>query len=172
MVSVETKLLQVSKETKMPARKKQTPPSPLEAHLGFWLRFVSNHVSMRFAQLLEEKGVTVTEWVALRTLWSQDATTHAELIQALGMTKGAASKVVSRLEEKGLAGRQLADGRAREQCLGLTAAGKTLVPQLAALADANDEHFFAHMPAGKRQALTKAMQALVQHHQLKDLPTA
>lgn len=46
-----------------------------------------------------------------------------ELIQELGMTKGAASKVVSRLEEKGLAERQLADGRSREQSLVLTASG-------------------------------------------------
>jgi DNA-binding MarR family transcriptional regulator len=156
----------------MASRKQQPPPAPLEAHLGFWLRFVSNHVSIRFQQLLEEKGVTVTEWVALRTLWSQMDTTHAELIEALGMTKGAASKVVSRLEEKGLAGRQLVDGRAREQSLGLTAAGKALVPQLAALADANDAHFFGHLPATERQALVLAMQALVQHHQLKDIPTA
>ena len=156
----------------MPNQKKQTAPTPLEAHLGFWLRFVSNHVSLRFQQLLEEEGVTVTEWVALRTLWTQDHTTHAELIQALGMTKGAASKVVSRLEEKGLAGRQLADGRAREQSLGLTAAGKALVPQLAALADENDAHFFDHLPAAERQALTQAMQTLVQHHQLKVIPTA
>lgn len=156
----------------MVSRKKQPTPSPLEAHLGFWLRFVSNHVSIRFQQLLEEKGVTVTEWVALRTLWSQDETTHAELIQAMGMTKGAASKVVSRLEEKGLAGRQLADGRAREQSLGLTATGKALVPQLAALADANDAHFFGHLPPLERQALALAMQALVQHHQLKDIPIA
>lgn len=156
----------------MSTRKKPTPPSPLEAHLGFWLRFVSNHVSARFQQLLEEQGVTVTEWVALRTLWSQDATTHAALIDALGMTKGAASKVVSRLEEKGLAERQLADGRAREQALVLTTAGKALVPRLAALADANDAHFFGHLPEAERQALVQAMQALVQHHQLKDLPTA
>lgn len=153
-------------------RKKQTALSPLEAHLGFWLRFVSNHVSSRFQQLLEDKGVTVTEWVALRTLWSQDETTHAELIRALGMTKGAASKVVSRLEEKGLAGRQLADGRAREQSLSLTAAGKDLVPQLAALADANDAHFFGHLPAAERDALTQSMKALVQRHQLKEIPTA
>lgn len=153
-------------------RKKQTVPSPLEAHLGFWLRFVSNHVSSRFQQLLESKGVTVTEWVALRTLWSQDETTHAELIRALGMTKGAASKVVSRLEEKGLAGRQLADGRARGQSLSLTAAGKGLVPQLAAMADANDVHFFGHLSAEERDALTLAMKALVQHHQLKEIPTA
>lgn len=156
----------------MTIRKTRKAPSPLEAHLGFWLRFVSNHVSVRFQQLLEEKGVTVTEWVALRTLWSQDETTHAELILALGMTKGAASKVITRLEEKGLAARQLAEGRAREQCLRLTAAGKALVPKLAALADTNDDHFFGHLPPKEREALTHAMQALVQHHQLKEIPAA
>lgn len=153
-------------------RTSPSAPSPLEAHLGFWLRFVSNHVSARFQTLLEEKDVTVTEWVALRTLWSKDETTHAELIQALGMTKGAASKLVSRLEEKGLAKRQLAEGRAREQNLRLTAAGRRLVPKLAALADANDAHFFGHLGAAERQALARAMQALVQHHQLKNIPTA
>ncbi len=155
----------------MPDQKTKIAPSPLEAHLGFWLRFVSNHVSIRFQQLLEERGVTVTEWVALRTLWSQDETTHAALIQALGLTKGAASKVVSRLEEKGLAVRQLAEGRAREQSLRLTAAGKSLVPKLATLADANDTHFFGHLSVRERRALTQAMQALVQHHELKDIPT-
>ena len=145
--------------------------APLEAHLGFWLRFVSNHVSTRFQALLEARGVTVTEWVALRTLLTQRETSHAALITALGMTKGAASKVISRLEEKGLAQRQLAEGRAREQVLVLTAQGRALVPRLAALADANDEHFFGHLPAPERQTLMDTMQALVQHHQLKEVPT-
>lgn len=156
----------------MPAHKKQSAPSTLEAHLGFWMRFVSNHVSARFQQLLEAKGVTVTEWVALRTLWSHDDATHGDLIQALGITKGAASKLVSRLEEKGLLARHLAHGRAREQCLSLTPAGNALVPTLAALADANDCHFFGHLSDPERDALTQALKALVKHHQLKTLPTA
>lgn len=154
----------------MPASRTRSA-APLEAHLGFWLRFVSNHVSMRFHKLLEARGVTVTEWVALRTLLGQGETGHADLIQALGMTKGAASKVISRLEEKGLAERRLVDGRAREQVLVLTPAGRALVPRLAALADANDEHFFGHLSATERGALMSAMQALVAHHQLKELPT-
>lgn len=156
----------------MPGSFKPPAPSPLVAHLGFWLRFVSNHVSARFQALLQEKDVTVAEWVAVRTLWSQDATTHAELIRALGVTKGAASKLVSRLEQKGLATRQLAAGSAREQSLRLTAAGRRLVPQLAALAHANDAHFFGHLSVTERQALARAMRALVQHHQLHDIPTA
>ncbi len=148
-----------------------TTAAPLQAHLGFWLRFVSNHVSMRFQKLLEEQGVTLSEWVALRTLWQQPATSHAALIEALGMTKGAASKVMSRLEEKGYAMRQLADGKAREQNLLLTPAGEVLVPVLAALADANDAHFFGHLPQAEQQMLLRSMQALVLHHQLTEIPT-
>lgn len=147
-------------------------PSQLEAHLGFWLRFVSNHVSARFKQKLEEKGVSVTDWVALRTLLSKEKTTHAELIQALGMTKGAASKIISRLEGKGLVVRNLADGRAREQELRLTEKGASLVPQLAAIADANDDQFFGHLPQTEREMLVQVMQALVQYHQLNEIPTA
>lgn len=151
----------------------RTPsPSPLEAHLGFWLRFVSNHVSLRFHEQLATQGVTVTEWVALRALWDRGETGHAELIQALGMTKGAVSKVVSRLEEKGLAQRQQDRGEARTQTLALTRAGTALVPVLAALADANDEHFFGHLDAEQRRSLMQAMQALVMHHGLSELPTA
>ena len=144
----------------------------LEAHLGFWLRFVSNHVSTRFQKLLEAQGTTVTEWVALRTLFDKPQTTHAELIDALGMTKGAASKVISRLEEKGWASRQLAEGSAREQTLSLTAAGRALVPLLAAQADQNEEHFFGHLSVDERQALMAAFQHLVAHHQLKEIPVA
>jgi DNA-binding MarR family transcriptional regulator len=156
----------------MKPKSSKSLPSSLEAHMGFWLRFVSNHVSTRFQQQLEARGVTVTEWVALRTLWAGSETRHAELIQALGMTKGAASKVVSRLEEKGLAERQFIQESARDQTVVLTAPGRALVPLLAALADANDEHFFGHLGAQERQALMNTMQALVLHHQLKDIPVA
>ncbi|MDZ7870581.1 MAG: MarR family winged helix-turn-helix transcriptional regulator [Rheinheimera sp.] len=148
-----------------------TTAAPLQAHLGFWLRFVSNHVSIRFQKLLEEQGVTLSEWVALCTLWQQSGTSHAALIEALGMTKGAASKVMSRLEEKGYAVRQLAEGKARAQNLVLTPAGSALVPVLAALADANETHFFGHLRQTEQQALLQSMQALVLHHQLTEIPT-
>src|SRR5690606_33518497 len=118
--------------------------SPLEAHLGFWLRFVSNHVSSRFSRLLESQNLSVTEWVAMRTLYQCPEVRHADLIDALGMTKGAASKVISRLEEKALAERRVSPESSREQVLCLTAKGMRLVPELSALADENDEFFFAH----------------------------
>lgn len=155
----------------MPARPR-SPVSTLDSHLGFWLRFVSNHVSARFAALVEAEGASVTEWVALRTLYDRPWTTHAELIQALGMTKGAASKVVTRLEEKGLARREPAEGSAREQLLRISPRGRALVPRLAALADANEVHFFGHLDPHERQALMQAFQALAAHHGLTEVPVS
>jgi len=145
--------------------------SNLDDHLGFWLRFVSNYVSGRFRKLLEEEGTTVTEWVALRCLFDRSETTHADLILALGVTKGAASKIISRLEEKELVERRLAEGRAREQVLVLTRAGTALVPRLAALADQNEEHCFGHLGRRRRKELMREFQELVAHHQLKEIPT-
>ncbi len=149
-------------------------PSPLEAHLGYWMRFVSNQVSAWFQQAVEASGVSVTDWVALRTLLDADdgdnPATHATLTQALGMTKGAVSKVVARLEDKGLVARADALQDARSHTLSLTPAGRALVPVLAAKADANDEQFFGHLPAAERQRLARLLQEMVRLHQWQEVP--
>lgn len=152
-------------ETRLPV----LASDPLHAHLGFWLRLVSNQVSGRFRQLLEEQGSSVSEWVALSALSRRPGTTHAELIQALGMTKGATSKIVSRLEQQGLARRQQAGG-SRTQVLSLTPRGRGLVPRLAALADQNEAHFFGHLPPRERSALMQAFRGLVKHHGFTNIP--
>ena len=159
-------------ETKSGVRTPSPAPSALDAHLGFWMRYVSNGVSARFAGLLESRGSSVTEWVALRTLFDSRQATHAALIQALGMTKGATSKIISRLEAKGLVRRRAAEGSGREQVLVLTRKGADLVPRLAALADENDAHFFGHLPASQRASLMRVCMALVEHHRLKGPPVS
>lgn len=147
-----------------------TKVSPLEAHLGFWLRFLSNHVSARFEKSLQIFDITVPEWVALRTLYERPGVTHAELIEALGMTKGAVSKVITRLESKGLAQRRLAEDKAREQILLLTARGRRLVPKLAACADENDQFFFGDIRKSQRAELLALIRELVRRHELKAVP--
>ena len=47
--------------------------SDLKQHAGFWLRFVSNHVSHAFARKLLSSGVTVAEWVVLREMYGRRA---------------------------------------------------------------------------------------------------
>ncbi len=144
--------------------------SPLDAHVGFWLRFVSNHVSAAFAARLEAEGVTVPEWVVLRHLYDAPGTSPAALVALLGMTKGAISKIVARLEARGLCAStvSVADGRARH--LVLTDAGRAIVPRLARHADENDAAFFGHLAPAERAALVETLRALALRHQLAHLP--
>jgi hypothetical protein len=45
---------------------KKIEVSELERHVGYWSRFVSNHVSHAFMLNVEAKGVTVAEWAVMR----------------------------------------------------------------------------------------------------------
>ncbi|MBN9518792.1 winged helix-turn-helix transcriptional regulator [bacterium] len=149
-----------------------TEPSPLDAHVGFWLRFVSNHVSHAFRQKVEAHGVTVAEWVVLRQSLAAGAVAPSALAEALGMTRGAVSKLVDRLLAKKLVTRTVGAGDKRFQTVALTPAGRKLVPTLAALADANDAEFFGHLGVGQRAALVEVMKDVVRRHGLKDVPVA
>ena len=75
--------------------------SSLDAHAGYWLRWVSNHVSHAFKLKVEAHGVTVAEWVVLRQLFDAGETHPSQLAENLGMTRGAISKLVDRLVAKG-----------------------------------------------------------------------
>lgn len=144
-------------------------PSPLDAHLGFWLRQVSNHVSQAFALKLKAHGVSVAEWVVLRLLW-EGAVPPSRLAADLGMTRGAVTRLIDRLIEHGLVARGAAEGDRRFQAVRLTEAGRTQVPVLAALADQNDAEFFGHLSAEVRGALEAQLRALVHERSLNTLP--
>lgn len=136
------------------------PVSGLSDHLGFWLRLVSNQVSQAFAVRLEAQGVTVAEWVMLRALYAGAPQAPTRLAEAMGMTKGAITKLADRLIAKGLTVRRQSTEDARAQTLALTPAGTRLVPRLAALADANDAEFFAALSAAERKALDQMLRKL------------
>jgi DNA-binding MarR family transcriptional regulator len=145
--------------------------SDLKKHVGFWLRFVSNHVSHSFARKLQKSGVTVAEWVILREMFDDDEIVPSAIAERIGMTRGGVSKLVDRLVGKGFITRRERSDDRRFQSVALTAAGRRLVPQLAALADQNDEEFFHPLSIRERAALIATMKKLVQAHGLQSLPT-
>lgn len=145
--------------------------SPLEAHLGYWLRYVSNHVSHGFSRKLAARDVTVAEWVVMRELFEHDAVAPSRLAARLGMTRGAISKLADRLAAKSLVGRTASGDDRRYQALALTPTGRTLVPRLSALADRNDAEFFGHLKAAERATIETAMKDIVRRHGLRTVPT-
>ena len=134
---------------------RQTEISPLESHLGYWMRYVSNHVSHAFSLKLATRGVTVAEWVVLRELHDAES---------------APSALADRLIVKGLIVRRANDGDRRFQSLALTRAGRAATPKLAALADENDREFFADLDSATREAIATAMKDIVRRKGLRGAP--
>lgn len=144
--------------------------SDLKSHTGFWLRFVSNHVSHRFGQRLEAAGVTVAEWVILREMFDGDITSPSILASETGLTRGAVSKLIDRLLRKKLVTRAEAMGDRRFQDIALTTEGRAVVPRLAAIADENDEDVFHHLSTMERTALVATLKKLVSKNNLGQIP--
>jgi DNA-binding MarR family transcriptional regulator len=144
--------------------------SDLTAHLGYWLRYVSNHVSQSFARKVETHGATVAEWVLMRQLLDDEALAPSRLAERMGMTRGAITKLADRLIAKSLLTRKADPGDGRAQTLALTVKGRRLVPELAALADANDAEFFGHLAPKDRTALLRILRGIVEKRGLKSVP--
>lgn len=155
----------------MTVEKAKLKASRLTAHIGFWMRLVSNHVSHSFARKLEASGVTVAEWVVLREMYGGDETTSPSAVAELtGLTRGAVSKLIGRLLAKGLVTREESASDRRYQDIELTRDGVALVPKLARLADENDEEFFGVLTRSDRATLTRLLKKTAALRHLKQMP--
>lgn len=145
-------------------------PSTLETHLGYWMRFVSNHVSGAFRERVEARGATVAEWVALRSLFLLGTASLRELAAQMGDDTGAASRLAEKLVKRGLVRRAPSRADRRGVELALTAAGEALLKDLAEEADRNEAAFFDALSARDRAHLRRILMALVETNGLTKKP--
>lgn len=152
-------------------KEKKLDPSALRSHIGYRMRVVSNAVSHAFAKKLAASEVTVAEWVVLREMYARDDRTSQSLIAELtGLTRGAISKLVERLVNKGLVTRTEALEDRRYQDIKLTASALRLVPKLASIADENDEGFFSVLTKAEQKMLMDVLLKLADLHKLSVHP--
>jgi DNA-binding MarR family transcriptional regulator len=142
----------------------------LEAHLGYWLRRLSNHVSGAFARELQGRHVSVAEWVALYQLRELKEMTPGALAEVLGITRGAVSKVLDKLEHKQWITRVTKQEDNRVQLLSLTRQGRRILPELEKIADRNDERFFDCLEDSEKAMLLHLLQKLTNFHGISGVP--
>ncbi len=106
-----------------PCRRRRPSPE-ITAHIGFWLRRVSNHVSQAFAAKLADREVTVAEWSLMRALYGQAPTQPSRLADEMGLTRGAVTRLADRLIAKSLMVREASPDDGRAQTLALTDHGR------------------------------------------------
>ncbi|HEX5499086.1 MAG TPA: hypothetical protein VFX03_07665, partial [Thermomicrobiales bacterium] len=85
-------------------------------------------------------------------------------------TRGATSKVLHRLERKTWAIRRSHPEDGRVQLLSLTPEGARVLPDLAHIADRNDQRFFGGLTADERATLRRLLEKLALDHGLTGVP--
>lgn len=145
--------------------------SGLELHLGYWLRRVSNAVSGSFARALQQEQASVAEWVLLRELHERGQAAPGELADFLGLTRGAVSKIIDKLEAKDWVRTEAKEGDHRYCLLSLTRAGRRCLPVLAQIADQNDAAYFDCLSSKEKVHLRKLLTKIAEHKHIHDVPT-
>jgi DNA-binding MarR family transcriptional regulator len=146
-------------------------PAPvLESHLGYWLRRVSNHVSGAFARALNARQTSVCEWVVLCQIQERPGITPGELAATLDLTRGAVSKIIDKLEARAWVARSPQPRDGRVQLLALTRQGSRVLPELAAIADENDQRFFQVLDTAEQETLRHLLGKLADIHRIGNVP--
>jgi DNA-binding MarR family transcriptional regulator len=137
------------------------PIRPARSHLSHWVRSADRRFSRSMDRLLSEVGIIASEWAALRELYRPGRLSPVELGLAIGMSKGGASKLVSRLVAKGLVIKETSDFDRRYRSVGLTQQGRELVVFMASIEKDADREFFSPLGNGRRFRLTEWMTRLL-----------
>ena len=137
------------------------PIRPARSHLSYWVRSADRRFSKSMDRLLSEVRIIASEWAALRELYRPGRLSPVELGLAIGMSKGGASKLVSRLIAKGLVIKETSDFDRRYRSVGLTKQGKELVVFMASIEKDADREFFSPLGNGRRFRLTEWMTRLL-----------
>jgi DNA-binding MarR family transcriptional regulator len=143
------------------------PVDPASARCNYWVRRADRHFAKGFARVIAECGIIASEWAALRELYRPQWWSPVELGKAIGMSKGGASKLVSRLVKKGLVDKRRTKSDRRFRSVGLTPQGREFVVRLAPHEKAIDRAFFGPLGNTARFRLTGYMKRLLDSRHLE-----
>ncbi|HEX5208383.1 MAG TPA: MarR family winged helix-turn-helix transcriptional regulator [Steroidobacteraceae bacterium] len=130
--------------------------SRLDVHFCYWLRRAANQVSHALGHKLEDKGITLAEWVVLRELYDGDLR-PVILADKLGLTRGAISKLARRLERNLMITQHPSSHSRQAQILAITDGGRIMVRVLASALDETDEEFFGDLNPATRALILSTL---------------
>ncbi len=145
------------------------PIRPARSHLSYWVRRTDRRFSKSMDRFLSEVGIIASEWAALRELYRPGRLSPVGLGLAIGMSKGGASKLVSRLVAKGLVIKEPSEFDRRFRAVGLTKQGKALVVFMASIEKDADREFFSPLGNGRRFRLTEWMTRLLDARRIEQV---
>jgi DNA-binding MarR family transcriptional regulator len=130
-------------------------------HAGYWLNRLQAEMHGQLERRLAEHGVTAAQWGVLIALHKGASETVRGLATFLNVDGGAVTRLIDRLEGKGLVQRRVDRADRRSVILSLTEAGQALTPLLAQAADEHDAAILQGLTAAERRQFMGALSRLL-----------
>jgi len=127
----------------------------------FWISRLASVMQEQFNKELDELDVTWPQWMVMNVLAHNLAETPAQIADNLGVDRSAVTRLVDRLEKKGLVNR-LHDGLDRRSILvKLTKAGAAMVEELDSSAGEHQRKFLSQLPSTEYRAFKGNLQKML-----------
>lgn len=136
-------------------------PTTLTDRVAFQLQLVTGRAQRLGQEALDGLGLAGREYGVLALLELGPVDAQRDVGTTLGLDRTTTTKLVRRLEERGLIRRRRADGDGRARVLELTTEGERLRAAAAELMIACDERFLDALSGADRRTLTRILRALV-----------
>jgi MarR family transcriptional regulator, organic hydroperoxide resistance regulator len=114
----------------------QPPKLPLDSQLCFSLYGASMAVNRTYKPMLDELGLTYTQYLVLSTLWEEDALPISAIADRLSLESSTITPLVKRLETAGFVSRERNAKDERQVIVSLNAKGRALNQKTACLTQA------------------------------------
>jgi DNA-binding MarR family transcriptional regulator len=114
-----------------------TPPSfycaagyKPEGSVGYLMRLIISHVGQEVERQLAHTELTNAQWIPIYKLYTKRASTVAELARECQLDAGATTRMLDRLEAKGLCQRKRSEEDRRVVHIALTEAGEAAAAEI------------------------------------------
>src|SRR5687768_10078568 len=114
----------------------QAPKLPLDSQLCFSLYGASMAVNRTYKPMLDELGLTYTQYLVLSTLWEEDGLPISSIADRLSLESSTITPMVKRLEAAGFVTRQRNPKDERQVIVTLEGKGRNLNQKTACLTQA------------------------------------
>ncbi|MDH3236894.1 MAG: MarR family transcriptional regulator [Alphaproteobacteria bacterium] len=130
-------------------------------HAGYWLSRLQAEMHSQLERRLAAHGVTAAQWGVLIGLHEGASQTVRGLAAFLSVDGGAVTRLIDRLEGKGLVQRRVDRTDRRSVILSLTEAGEALIPPLVQAVDEHDAATLGGLSVTERRQFLAVLSRLL-----------
>ena len=127
----------------------------------FWIHRLSGLMQDHFNQQLREYDVTWPQWMVLNVLYHEMGQTPAQIADCINIDRSAITRLVDRLEGKGLVEREHDKLDRRSINVRMTRSGKQVMSQINELAYRHQMHFLQSLHSSEQRALKGELQKML-----------